>query len=435
MRVIGLDVHRSFAVAAAVEDATVRQLGRIELTRERVLTFARQHLRSDDEVVLEATGNTCAIAKLLTPLVKRVVIANPLLVRAIAHAKVKTDKIDAAVLAQLHAAGFLPQVWQPDEATERLRRQVAQRAAIVRQMTRLKNRVHSTLHANLIAVRAGKLFSARGRAWLAEQALAPDERIAVDRTLAELDRLAADLERIDALLAEAALPDPRVRRLMTVGGINLTIAIGLVAAIGDVGRFSSPAKLVSYFGLNPRVRQSGDRPAYHGRISKQGRAQARGLLVEAAWSAASSPGPLRAFFLRIKDRRGQQVAAVATARKIAVLVWHLLTQQEDYAWARPALLAMKLRQAELKAGRASRRGGNKPGPARDYSIKALREQERAWVEQAEQAYARFVTTWSERPNPGGARAPQPRRDAEGGAAGLSSSCPTLRRAVARATEP
>ena len=104
MRMIGLDGHRSFAVAAAVEDATVRQLGRIELTREKVLAFARQHLRSEDEVVLEATGNTFA-------------------------------------LATLHAAGFLPQVWQPDAATERLRRQVAQRSAIVQQMTRLKNRV------------------------------------------------------------------------------------------------------------------------------------------------------------------------------------------------------------------------------------------------------------------------------------------------------
>jgi transposase len=434
MRVIGLDVHRSFAVAAAVEDTTVRQLGRIELTRERVLAFARRELRPDDEVVLEATGNTLAIVKLLAPLVKRVVIANPLLVRAIAYAKVKTDKIDAAVLAKLHAAGFLPEVWQPDEATERLRRQVAQRAAIVQQMTRLKNRIHSTLHANLLPVREGKLFSARGRSWLAEQTLAPDERIGVDRTLAELDRLAAGLERIDALLAEAALPDPRVRRLMTVGGINLTIAVGLISAIGEVSRFPSPEKLVSYLGLNPRVRQSGDRPAYHGRISKQGRAQARALLVEAAWSAASSPGPLRAFFLRIKDRRGQQVAAVATARKIAVLVWHLLTKQEDYAWARPALLAMKLRQAESKAGQASRRGGNKPGPARDYSIKALREQERAWVAQAEQAYARFVEAWSERPKPRGAQAPRSRRDAEGCAAGLSSSLPALRHAVARAIE-
>ena len=87
------------------------------------MVFARRELRPDDEVALEATGNTLAIVKLLAPLVKRVVIANPLLVRAIAYAKVKTDKIDAAVLAKLHAAGFLPEVWQPDEATERLRRQ------------------------------------------------------------------------------------------------------------------------------------------------------------------------------------------------------------------------------------------------------------------------------------------------------------------------
>jgi transposase len=88
----------------------------------------------------------------------------------------------------------------------------------------------------------------------------------------------------------------------------------VLAAIGDVTRFSSPQKLVSYFGLNPKVRQSGDRPAYHGRIRRQGRAHARAMLVEAAWSIATQPGPLRAFFNRIKERRGRQIAAVATAR-------------------------------------------------------------------------------------------------------------------------
>jgi len=78
---------------------------------------------------------------------------------------------------------------------------------------------------------------------------------------------------------------------MTITGINLTVAVGLVAAIGDVERFSSSEKLVSYFGLNPRVRQSGDGRAHHGRITKQGRSLARGLLVEAAWAAAATPGP------------------------------------------------------------------------------------------------------------------------------------------------
>ena len=106
----------------------------------------------------------------------------------------------------------------------------------------------------------------------------------------------------------------------------------------------------------------------------------------------------------MQGRKGKQVAAVATARKIAVLAWHLLTQQEDYAFARPALVAMKERQMQLKAGAKSRRGRNTPGKARDYSIKELREKERALVEQAEKAYTRFVSAWSEKPNPGNARA-------------------------------
>jgi transposase len=88
----------------------------------------------------------------------------------------------------------------------------------------------------------------------------------------------------------------------------------LLASIGDISQFQTPEKLASYFGLTPRVRQSGDRRAIHGQISKQGNATARTMLVEAAWGAASVPGPLRAFFLRIKDRKGANVAAVATAR-------------------------------------------------------------------------------------------------------------------------
>src|SRR5215210_9117738 len=145
MRVVGLDIHRSFAEAALIEKGRVRHLGRVDLVREKVVAFAKK-LGPETDVVIEATGNTMAVVKLMVPHVKRVVIANPLQVRAIAHAKVKTDKIDAVVLAKLHAAGFLPEVWQPDEATERLRRQVARRAAVVQARTRLKNRIHSVLH-------------------------------------------------------------------------------------------------------------------------------------------------------------------------------------------------------------------------------------------------------------------------------------------------
>ena len=185
---------------------------------------------------------------------------------------------------------------------------------------------------------------------------------------------------------------------MTIPGVDMVVALAIVAAIGEVGRFDRPQKLVSYLGLNPSVRQSGPGPAYHGRITKQGRGHARGMLVEAAWAAARAPGPLRAFFLRVRARRGQHVAAVATARKLAVIIWHLLSKDESYAWERPSLHAKKLRDLELKAGHKPERG--QKGAAHAYNIKSRRDQERRWVEQAETAYARFVAGWNPRgPNP------------------------------------
>ena len=165
MRVIGFDVHRSFAVSAILEDGHLRLGDRIVLEHEAVMAFVRT-LRPDDEVVLEATGNTAAVVRLIAQYVRKVAIANPLQVRAIAHAKVKTDKIDAAVLAKLHASGFLPEVWSPDEDTLDLRRLVAERVQIVSHMTRLKNRIHSILHANLIPPYVGGLFSKGGRQWV-----------------------------------------------------------------------------------------------------------------------------------------------------------------------------------------------------------------------------------------------------------------------------
>ena len=187
MRIIALDVHRSFAKTAILENGKLRDAGKVDLERNRLLQFARK-LKLDDEIVIEATGNTSSIVRLLSPFVDRVVIANPILVRAIAWAKVKTDKIDAAVLAKLHASGFLPEVWMPDEETETRRRVVAERTQLVSQTTRLKNRIQSVLHANLIPPYKGVLFSKRGRAWLEAQPLSEDQRRVVLRHAGELDR-------------------------------------------------------------------------------------------------------------------------------------------------------------------------------------------------------------------------------------------------------
>ena len=117
------------------------------------------------------------------------------------------------------------------------------------------------------------------------------------------------------------------------------------------------------------------------------------MLVEAAWSAKTAPGPLRAFFIRVQKKRGGAAAAVATARKLAVMIWHILSSDKEYAYARPAFTAMKLRKVALKAG--APRAYGKAGPGRDYWIKELRQREADYVERAERAYERMVAAWKD----------------------------------------
>lgn len=394
-RVIGMDIHRTFAEVVFWEDGRLRPAGRIDMTRSGLEGFGRT-LTSEDEVVIEATGNSTAVVRVLSPYVARVIVANPLQVKAIAHERIKTDNINAGVLASLRAADFLPEIWLPDAATERLRRLVTRRDQVVRHRTRIKNEVHAILHAHLLPrCPHADLFGGRGRVWLERQPLPDDERAAIGRHLRELDRLGEDLVVLDGEIAQAGIDNPAVKRLLTIAGVNLTVAAGLVAAIGDVHRFASPQKLVSYIGLNPRVRQSGLGLAQHGRISKHGRSHARAMLIEAAWAAAKAPGPLHAFFIRIRARRGHQVAAVAVARKLVVLCWHLLSKDVDYQWARPGLVASKLRSMQLQAGMPARKGG-KRGIAYVYNVKELRDREIDIARTAESVYERFVSHWQPR---------------------------------------
>jgi transposase len=390
-----MDVHRSFAQIAIVEDGICRDEGRIGVRPEELRAWATG-LRPDDEVALEATTNSDAIATMLRPIVRRVVVSNPRKTRAIAEAKVKTDRVDARILAQLLAADFLPGTWVADDRTRMLRRLVLRRTHLVKQRTRVKNQVHAILARNLVSTCPhADLFSGVGRLWLDRQELPTDERRSVDALLRQLDFHAEELAQVDRDIALEAIDEPVVARLMTVPGIDVTVAISILAAVGDFSRFDTPDRLVSYLGLNPRVRQSGDGPASHGPITKAGPAQARGMLVEAAFSASRAPGPLRAFYRRVNDRRGFQIATVATARKITVLCWHLVTNGEDYAFARPSLNAHKRRKLELAAGATTRRRPVR-GASHDYHVKQLRDQERALAEHAERSYQVMIAHWQPR---------------------------------------
>jgi transposase len=134
------------------------------------------------------------------------------------------------------------------------------------------------------------------------------ERDLLARHLDELDWLDGKLEKLDRASARTSLDDARMCKLMGIAGISSVIATAVIAAIGNISRFPIPDRLASYFGLTPQARLSGDHVAIHGRISKQRNAVARTMLIEAAWLAASVPGPLRALFLRIKDRKSVNIA-------------------------------------------------------------------------------------------------------------------------------
>lgn len=389
-RSIGLDVHRDFCEVAVADGGRARSAGRVATTASDLELFAAS-LAADDRVVLEATGNALAIARLIEPHVGEVVLANARQLKAISHARVKTDKVDARVLADLLAADLIPPVWSGDERVRMLRRLVSRRRGLVKRRTQVKNEISAALHRNLKGrPPASDSFGRKGRIWLAAQELPADERLTVDAGLRQLDFLGAELAEIDRLVAVEAQGDEDVRRLLTIPGVDVTTAVTLVAVIGDARRFPSSRHLVGYLGLHPRVRQSGSEPARHGRLSKEGSAAARHVLVEAAWTAARSPGPLHAFAARVAARRGRQVAAVAVARKLCVLCWCLLTRGEDYAFARPSMVRRKLRRLELAAGAPRRKSGPQADPVWNSDAEG---RERRLAEQAERAYERLVADW------------------------------------------
>jgi transposase len=424
VRFFGLDVHLDFCEAAVAEGGRVSRVGRIASTPEAIREFAAG-LKSDDQVVLEASCGAMMIARLLEESdVGRVVVCNAAETRAISHARVKSDRFDAAMLAKLLSAGMLKAVWVPDEATSALRRRVARRAGLVRARTRVKNEVHAVLARCLIGrPPVSDLFGKKGRVWLLEQQLPEEEAETVRSCLRHIDFLGGEITGLDQRIAQQALAFPGFQRLLTIPGVDVGTAAAVIAAIGDITRFQSPGQLVAYLGLDPKVRQSGSEPARYGHISKRGDPQARSMLVEAAWISIRSPGPLKAFGERVRARRGAQIAAVAVARKLVVLCWHLLTKDQDYAFARPSLTRQKTRRLELLAGAPPlprRHGGPPVSPTSSQRAAELQLQA-----QAELAYRRLVDDWRTTAPKGGA----------GATPGRASNKPSKGKAARQATSP
>jgi transposase len=361
VRHVGLDVHKRVVEACFLNAAgQVVQRERFELSRSTLETFIRTQLRPGDQVALETTTNAWAVAAVLRPHVTRVVVSNPMATKAIASAKVKTDKVDALVLAQLLRCDYLPEVWPPDERTQELRRLTGRRSGLVGQSTQLKNRLHSVLAQRLIAPEKPQLFSAAGRAWLESVELDEEARLLVDSDLRLLAAVERELEVLDELLAKKAYAHEQVKLLMTLPGVDVAVAQAVLAALGDIGRFHDADQAASYLGLTPRTRQSATR-CYQGPISKAGNSQARWMLVQAAHHVARHPGPLGHFFRRLAKKKSYNVAIVATARKLAVIAWHMLTKNEPYRYAVPRSTEDKLRRLRVRVTGERRKTGPKNG--------------------------------------------------------------------------
>lgn len=262
--------------------------------------------------------------------------------------------------------GYLPAVWQPDPATQQIRQLTSRCAGLVADRTTVKNRIHALLHVRLIPAPGTDLFSRQGLAWLKTLPLDDLGRAALESELRLLAAVEQELEAMEALVSRYAWPDPRVKLLMTLPGIDVRTAQALLAAVGDLARFPDADHLAAYLGLAPSTRQSAAK-AFHGPITKQGNTHARWLLVQAAQSLSRHPGPLGAFFQRLARKKNRHIAVVACARKLATLAFHVLRNQEPYRYAKPTTTRVKLSRFRVRASGEKRPTGV-PAGARGRAI-------------------------------------------------------------------
>lgn len=344
-RFVGVDLHKHFAVVAAVDaqqQLVLKPTGRISL--DDWGAWAAAHLGPQDAVVVEATSNAWWCYDIVAPLVGRAVVANPLQVKWIAAAAVKTDKHDAVKLAKLLAANLIPEVWVPPTHVRELRALLAHRHALVKQQTAAKNRLHSLLHRHHLTPPAGDLFAAQNRAWWAELDVSPSERLRAQHDVATLAQLQGQLAAVEGELARLSQSEPwraAAPFLIQLPGFALVSAMTVLAAIGDINRFPAARQLVGYAGLGAGVHNSGE--AHHdGPLTKQGRRDLRRVLIEAAWSAVATHPHWKQEFMRLCRRKPEGVAIVAMARKLLVAIWHVLSERAADRHADPVMVATKL---------------------------------------------------------------------------------------------
>jgi transposase len=319
---VGIDVHRKRSQVAVIDQGGKVLANRNVNNGVTPILSVIGGLPSGTKAAFEAAYGWGWLVELLEDYGFEPHLVHPLQCKAIASARLKNDKVDAAILAQLLRADLLPEAWIAPPAVRQLRALLRHRVQLVRLRTLLRNRIHAVL-ADHGHGRPGGCWSGPGREWLASLELPAVSREVIQDALALIDALQQPIDRLDWEVHQHAKADPRVKVLTQLPGVGPFTALVLLAEIGDIGRFGSARKLASWAGLTPTVRGS-DRTVRHGHISKQGSVWARWVLCEAAQTAKRHPD-FAASYQAIARRRGTKIATTAIARKLATRAYHLLT--------------------------------------------------------------------------------------------------------------
>jgi transposase len=327
-RYIAFDIHKEYALVGGqnAQQEWVMQPRRIGI--EKLREWAKANLRKGDAVVIETTTNVWDVYDIVEPLVSYVVVAHAGGVRQIAEARVKTDKKDIERLIRLLIADIVPEVWVPPVEVRELRGMISYRNRLVKTSTMIRNRLQSLVHRHNLILPKGML---RDKGWWEAQEVSALEKIQIRQELAMLDEIEKHKGEVDAELGCQSLGEvwgQRAMRLLQLSGFGVIVSMTVLSAIGDVSRFESAKKLVGYSGLGAGVHDSG-KEHIEKRITKSGRKELRWALVEAAWRAIRiSPYWKEQYEKYLRRMRKPNQAIVVIARKLLVVVWHVLTKQE-----------------------------------------------------------------------------------------------------------
>jgi len=319
MYYIGIDLHKQDLVMA-VEDARgpVGRPRRLSCRDVAALRAAVEQWRPFRAAV-EASASYRWLYDLLSPL-GQVVLAHPLRLRAIATARAKTDRLDAALLARLLRANLIPASYVPPARYQTLRELTRCRARLSCHATLAKNQVHDLLARANVHPPLKKIFGVRGRRWLAGLDLGPVGNLSRNELLRRLEHYGREAAILDGHLEHVALEFPEAAALDVLHGVGRYSALLIVAEIGEPTRFKNARQVGAYAGLTARVHQSGQ-TEHRGGISKQGSRWLRWILVQAAMKLVRRDERLGNFYTRIRKRAGRNVARVAVARKLAGICW------------------------------------------------------------------------------------------------------------------